>query len=67
MKFNVAYLLMAVVILAIWGLRRLGVDDTTTDTVLTLLAIGLGLTPAPGQVPGVPKLESRVEVTKVDP
>ena len=48
MKFNVAYILMAVVILALWGLRRLGVEEGTADTVLTFLVIGLGLTPAPG-------------------
>lgn len=53
MKFNVAYLLMAGAVLAIWGLRRIGVPDETADTVLTFIVIGLGLTPAPGQLPGV--------------
>jgi len=47
MTFNWAYILMAIVILALWGLRRIGVDEATADTVLTFLVIGLGLTPAP--------------------
>lgn len=61
MKLNVTYLVLALVLFALWGLRRLGVDDATADTITTFLVLGLGTTPSmlakgAGKVPRVTPL-----------
>jgi hypothetical protein len=65
---NPAYLVLAVSIAALWGLRRAGMDASTADAIVTALMLGLGFTPSPtqGTVPKVAS-EPHVEVTKVDP
>ena len=50
MRLNPAYIVLAVSIAALWGLRRLGMDDATADAIVTALVVGLGFTPAPGQM-----------------
>ena len=67
MTINPAYLVLAVSIAALWGLRRIGMDATTADAIVTALMLGLGFTPAPGQgLPPKRREEPHVEVTKVD-
>lgn len=46
MKVNATFLVMALALFCVWGLRRLGVDDTTADTIVTLLVLGLGVAPS---------------------
>lgn len=43
MKLNLSALTLAVSLLAVWGLRRLGVPDDVADSVSSALLIGLGL------------------------
>ncbi len=50
MNINPAYIVLAVTIAAVWGLRRLGMDDKTADAIVTALVMGLGFTPSPGQL-----------------
>lgn len=61
MKINLTYLVLALVLFALWGLRRLGVDDATADTITTFLVLGLGATPSmlangAGKVPKITPL-----------
>lgn len=46
MNINWTYIVLALAVFALWGLRRLGVDDTTADTITTFLMLGLGATPS---------------------
>lgn len=46
MTINWAYIVLALAVFALWGLRRLGVDDTTADTITTFLMLGLGAAPS---------------------
>lgn len=43
MKLNLSALTVALTLLALWGLRRLGMDAATADTITTALVVGLGL------------------------
>lgn len=58
MKINPTYLLLALVIFSVWGLRRLGVDENTADTISTLLILGLGASPS--VLPTVGKVASKI-------
>jgi len=64
---NPAYLVLAVSIAALWGLRRLGMDPSTADAIVTALMLGLGFTPSVlPSLPAKPAAEPHVEVTRVD-
>ena len=67
MTLNPAYLVLALSIAALWGLRRLGMDPSTADAIVTALMLGLGASPSllPG-TPAKPPTEPYVEVTRVD-
>ena len=67
MTINPAYLVLAISIAALWGLRRLGMDASTADAIVTALMLGLGASPSllPG-TPAKPPTEPYVEVTRVD-
>lgn len=53
MKINLTYIILAISVLCLWGLRRIGVDDATADIVITLLMVALGVAPGPAKPPAV--------------
>ena len=46
LKLNPAYLTLALALFALWGLRRLGMDETTADAITTALMLALGASPS---------------------
>lgn len=58
MKLNMSALTLAVGLLAVWGLRRIGVPEDVADAITSALLIGLGLSrPAlEPQLPAQPTL-----------
>ena len=53
MKLNPSALVLAVSLLAVWGLRHLGVPDSVVDAVTSALLIGLGFS-RPAIEPALP-------------
>ena len=61
MKINASALTLAVTLIALWALRRIGMDATTADAITSALLVGLGLSrPAVDSAPAVeaPKAEA---------
>lgn len=53
MKLNLSALTLAASLLAVWGLRRLGIPEGVADAITSALLVGLGLS-RPAVEPSLP-------------
>jgi hypothetical protein len=55
LKVNSTYLVLALALFALWGLRRLGMDEITADAITTFLLLALGVSPSalPAKAPRI--------------
>ena len=54
MKINLSALLIPIALFAVWGLRRLGMDEVTADSIVSALVLALGGTAPALAIPKPP-------------